>query len=450
MTAERVLIVDDEAGIRFGVRQYLEAQGYQVTEADSCRAAELSFHSSRPDVAVLDHRLEDGGALDLLRRLRAIDPKVPLLVLTAHASVDLAVQAMKEGAENFLTKPLELPLLRAFLERALEQRRERQQRISGESRQLRCEVDPFAGTSPQIRELRECAEKVAVSDTPILLQGETGTGKSLLAKWLHQRSTRAEQPFVDLNCAGLTRQFLETELFGHDKGAFTGATSTKLGLFEVAHRGSVFLDEVADADLQVQPKLLKVLEEKRFRRLGDVRDRTVDIRLIFATHQDLSALVQEKKFRSDLYFRINTIPLRVPALRERREDIPQLARLILKQFAELWKRGPADLSEDAAAALGEYSWPGNVRELRNVLERALLLGDSNVLGRKDLRFEPSPLAVSPFTDTSLSLEEVERRYIEAILQEEQGRVESAAARLKVPKSSLYQKLKRFGISVPRR
>jgi transcriptional regulator with GAF, ATPase, and Fis domain len=246
--------------------------------------------------------------------------------------------------------------------------------------------------TPAIRALAEQARQVVAVDSPLLIHGETGAGKGVLAAWLHQQGPRVDQAFVDINCAALSRELLETELFGHEQGAFTGAVSSKPGLFEVAHRGTVFLDEIGDMALEVQPKVLKVLEEKRFRRLGDVRDRYVDIRLLVATHQDLGRLVREKKFRSDLYFRISTILLSVPPLRERVADIPVLARSLLQRCSADLGRHDVELAPDAEQALQAYSWPGNIRELRNVLERAVLLSDRNMLRCRDLRFDAPPSA----------------------------------------------------------
>ncbi|MEE8218183.1 MAG: sigma-54 dependent transcriptional regulator, partial [Vicinamibacteria bacterium] len=279
------------------------------------------------------HMLPDGTALDLLPRIKELDASLPVIVLTGHASIDLAVRAVKEGADQFLAKPVELPALLVLLRRLLESQRARRRQIAGRTRQAREEIDPFIGSSAPLRKLAEEARRVAASSSPILIEGETGSGKGVLARWLHRNGPRADEPFVDMNCAGLSRDFLETELFGHEKGAFTGAVSAKVGLLEVAHRGVVFLDEIGDLDPQVQPKLLKVLEEKRFRRLGEVRDRQVDIQLIAATHQNLAAMARERKFRSDLYYRISTIPLRVPPLRERPEDIPALARRLVEGFS---------------------------------------------------------------------------------------------------------------------
>jgi DNA-binding NtrC family response regulator len=445
MARNKVLVVDDEPGVRFGIRDFLEQQGYEIEEAQSCEDAQNLFRTSRPDIVIADYMMPDGTALDLLPRLKEIDPDTPLLVLTAHGSIDLAVRAIKEGAEQFLTKPLELPALQVILQRLLQKQRNHHKQLASKTRQVRQAIDPFIGTSPAIRALAEQARKILSSESPILIRGETGSGKGVLARWLHENSPRADEAFVDLNCAGLSRELLETELFGHEKGAFTSATASKQGLFEVAHRGTIFLDEVGDVDLQIQPKLLKVLEEKRFRRVGDVRDRQVDVRLIAATHQDLGQFVREKKFRDDLYFRISTIPLSFPPLRERIEDIPTVAQYLLNKVSVDLGRGELILDEDCIRALQAYSWPGNIRELRNVIERAVLLSDQRSITIKDLHFDGHGSVGAPFLDTRLTLLELEKQHIERVLQEEHGKVEKAAKRLGIPRSSLYQKIKKHQI-----
>lgn len=322
------------------------------------------------DAAIVDVSLPDGNGLELLEQFKQHGLNVPVIVLTGQGSIQLAVRAIKEGAEQFLTKPVELPVLHTLLLRAVDTRRLRQQSAVSQSKARREQLNPFLGKSPAIRRLQELAQRVVHSESPILIQGETGSGKGVLAKWIHDNSPRADEVFMDLNCAGLEREFLETELFGHERGAFTGAVHAKPGLLEVADRGTVFLDEIGDIDLTVQPKLLKVLESKRFRRLGDVHDRAVDIRLISATHRDLRQLVREHRFRDDLYFRITIIPLRIPPLRERQEDIPILAKDILSRIATEHGSDAIALDGDAAAMLQQYPWPGNIREMRNVLERA--------------------------------------------------------------------------------
>lgn len=453
MSNFEILLVDDEPQLRFTVRRFLESRNYGIREADSCKSALEACRESSPDAILLDYNLPDGDALTLLPELQEILPATPILILTAHATVDLAVRAMKQGAEYFLTKPLELPTLHVMLERALENKRNRQKVAASESRVEREFMGAFLGQGPAIRQLAQLAEAALRTDGAVLIQGETGVGKGTLAMWLHNNGPRSKEACVDLNCAGLSRELLESELFGHEKGSFTGAISSKMGLLEIAHRGTVFLDEIGDADLMVQAKLLKVLEDKRFRRLGDVRDRHVDVRLIAATHHDLHALIRENKFRDDLYFRISTIVLKIPPLRERIEDIRLIAQTLIEKVAANVVHSHLELTSDAVAALERYSWPGNIREMRNVLERAALLNDEGSIRAEHLHFEfasrehTATAAPGATADTSLSLSEVERLYIQKVVQEEDGRIERAAQRLGVPRSSLYKKIKAMGILV---
>ena len=374
MARNKILIVDDEAGLRFGVRDYLELQGYEVDEAESCRTAQDRFRAARPDVVVADYLLADGTALDLLPRLKEIDAEIPLLILTAHGSIDLAVRAIKEGAEQFLTKPLELPALLVILQRILENKRNLHKQRANKTREARTAIDPFFGTSPAILGLAEQARKILLTESPILILGETGTGKGVLSRWLHANSPRSEEAFVDLNCAGLSRELLETELFGHEKGAFTSATSSKQGLFEVAHRGTIFLDEIGDVDLQIQPKLLKVLEDKRFRRVGDVRDRQVDVRFR-ATHQDTST-GRKLCLRRSLWNRLFDLS----CVEERKNIQPAQYLLGLVDLG----RGRCN-SVRLSRALQSYSCRER-QELRNVIERPHAQR-SETIGLKDLHFD---------------------------------------------------------------
>ena len=440
MARPRVLLVEDDASVAFAVRTFLEARQFDVEHCDSIERALILQRGSTPDVMVCDYRLPDGTALDLLEKLKASGAPTPFIILTAHGSVDLAVRAMKEGAESFLTKPVELGTLQVILERSIENRRTRQKEIAARATR-RSEIDPFLGVSRAITSLRENVERVLPTEAPVLLLGETGTGKSVLARWIHERSPRAEEAFVNLNCAGLSRELLESELFGYEKGAFTGALSAKQGLLEIGHRGTVFLDEIGDVDAQVQPKLLKVLEEKEFRRLGDVKDRRVDIRLIAATHYEIGALVRSNRLRSDLYFRINTVSFVLPPLRQRTEDIVPLADSMLERIAAATGRR-LTLSASAQSALARYSWPGNIRELRNVLERAVILADGDEVTSQALQFEQQPTG-SPAPNLSMTLAEVEQWYITAVLDDVEGNVERAAARLAVPRSTLYNKLRQY-------
>lgn len=447
MAAGRVLLVDDEPQVRTVVRRILESRGYLVEEVTTCRAAEDLVRREPPDIAILDYELPDGDALKLLPRLRAVDPNLPAVILTGQGSIDLAVRAIQEGADHFLTKPVDLATLRVVVERLLEQRRAQRRLRAHDDRRARVEVDPFACASDAIRRVAEQAHRIAASDSSVLIQGETGAGKGALARWLHDHGPRATEPFVAINCAGLARELIESELFGHVKGAFTGAVVAKTGLFDVAHRGTVFLDEIGDIDLAVQPKLLKALEEKQIRPVGDVADHAVDIRLLAATHQDLAALVREKRFRSDLYFRISTVPLTLPPLRDRVDDIPVLARQMLDRLAADLGRPPVQVAPETLALLQRYLWPGNIRELRNVLERGLLLSEGPVLAPGDLRFEAGVAGPPDVGNDLLTLKELERQHVERVLRLEGGRVADAAKRLGIPRSSLYQKIKEYRIVV---
>ncbi len=443
-TRNRVLLVDDEAVIRSAIRKFLAAAGFEVTEAENRVTALSKLRSFRPDAAIVDYKLPDGTALDLLPHLRGIDESMAIVVLTAHATIDLAVAAMKEGADQFLTKPVELPSLLAILQRSLDTHRDLQSGLVGRSKTEKNTLDPFAGASAAIRQLETDVQKIVSSDRPVLIQGETGTGKGVLANWLHLHSRRRGEAFVDLNCAGLSKELLESELFGHERGAFTGAVQPKQGLLDLAHRGTLFLDEIGDIDVQVQPKLLKVLEEKQFRRLGDVKPRFADVRLLAATHHDLSVAVREKRFREDLYFRINTILLRLPPLRERPEDVPALANDLLARVAQEMGHAAATLTDGAMRALQEQRWRGNVRELKNVLERTLLMRQGTEITRSDLRFEQHA-ANGAANNTHLTLTEVEARHIGAVLAEESGSVERAAKRLGITRNTLYYKMRKHGI-----
>jgi DNA-binding NtrC family response regulator len=453
-TKTHVLVVEDDGAIRLGVREYLGAMGYAVSEAGNCAEAQDEFRRNPIDVALVDYQLPDGNALHLLKAFRALDKEVPVIILTAHGSIDLAVRAIQAGAEQFLTKPLDMAAMVVFVEKALEHRQNRRQMAGERIDQARHAFVPFLGHSAAIRELEAQAMRIVKSHAPVLILGETGAGKGVLAKWLHHHGPRAKEPYVDLNCAGLARELIESELFGHEKGAFTGAATAKAGLIEVAHRGTMFLDEIGDMDLAVQPKLLKVLEEKRFRRVGDVRERSVDVRFMAAANQDLTKKAEEKQFRQDLLYRINTITLRVPSLRSRREDIPLLAATILGALARDMPHAERTLTPGAIQALQAYPWPGNVRELRNVLEHAVLLTDGRTIDADALGLSrggvwpapaatPAPLAAEG--DTTLKASEIQE--IVRALQAEGGRVERAARRLGVPRSSLYQKIRKHGIPI---
>jgi DNA-binding NtrC family response regulator len=440
-------VVDDEAVVRRLIHRAFGAEDYRVLEAETAAQGQELFRSSRPDVALIDYMLADGDGLDLLRSLRTMDSATPIIILTGHGSIDLAVQARREGADDFLTKPVELPALLLIVQRSIENSRNRQLTLAQRSRQSRTKADPFVGDSAAIRSLSQRAHGVVDSSVPVLILGETGVGKGLLASWLHAHGPRAAEAFVDLNCAGLSRELLESELFGHEKGAFTGAVTAKQGLFEIAHHGTIFLDEVGDVSTEIQPKLLKVVEEQCFRRLGDVRDRTVDVRLVAATHHDLAQRMRQGAFRRDLYYRISVVPLLVPPLREREGDILLLARLLLARCCAELGRPETRLSPSAETALREYSWPGNVRELRNVLERAALLRRQSVLDAADLELGEAASGPS-HSDVGLSLRAAERCHISRVLESRGGDVIQAAQILGLSRSALYQKIRKHKIAAP--
>jgi DNA-binding NtrC family response regulator len=436
-----VLLCDDEASIRLTIGDYLSAQGCQIEEAADLAQLRGVLRARRPDVLVLDYRLTDGYSLDIVPELKMLYPNLPIVILTGHGSIDLAVRAIQAGADQFMTKPVELEALAVMLQRLLSSRQIGRRDAASRTRSASCAVDPFIGTTEAMRRLQHDARRVAATDRPVLIEGETGSGKGVLTRWLHRAGARADEPIVELNCAAFARELIDSELFGHERGAFTGAITAKQGLFEVADRGTLFLDEIGDMELGLQAKLLKAVEEKKFRRVGDLRERVSDIRLVAATHRNLAELAHQEKFRSDLYFRISTMRLTIPSLRSRREDIPMLAGYFVHVLCGEMARSEAVVEGDALSALQQYHWPGNLRELRNVLERALLLTDGNVITKHDLRFDYETVAATATGGDSLA--DAERAHVERIVKDESGDIDRAAARLGIARSTLYQKLKKY-------
>jgi DNA-binding NtrC family response regulator len=459
MPQARVLVVDDEPSLRNQIQQLLRMDGCEVATAGSVAAARLEFDSQNPEVCLLDYQLPDGTAIELIESFKEKNPSVGILVLTGHREIELAVACVKAGAEQFLTKPVELAALRTMVRRLAEERRSKRNEAATRSKDERDEPNPFVGTSDAIRRLEESARSAAQSDGTVLLLGETGSGKGVLARWIHLNSARRREAFVDLNCGGLSREMLDSELFGYARGAFTGAQQAKPGLFEIADRGTFFLDEIGDIELTLQPKILKVVEEKRFRRLGEVAERRVETRLIAATHRDLAAAAEAQQFRADLYYRLNTFTIQLPSLRERATDLPELTDVLLARLQrETGHR--ATLDDDARRELERRRWSGNVRELRNALEGALLRARAGVIRADCLPPEgpnrPSPTQaaertgaappnLSAFEGFTGSLEALERRYIEHVLRETGGNVDRAAERLAIPRSTLYQRIRTYGI-----
>jgi len=444
-----ILVVEDDDLVRSAMAYHLNMHGFDVHVASSCALARQVFAAQRFDVVVTDFRLGDGDALGLIGYFRVLNPRIAVLVLTGYGSIELAVRAVREGAMDFLTKPVELARLLDLVRSASNARA-----AAGTWRVGNSSVPK----SDKMRRFMDDLDAVAGSDAPLLVLGETGTGKSTVAREIHLRGPRATKPFVDVNCGGLRGDFLESELFGHERGSFTGAVAAKAGLLESADGGTLFLDEIGDIDLAVQAKILKVLEEKRFRRLGDVRERNVDVRLIAATHHDIDAACQRGAFRWDLYYRINTLRLDVPPLRERIDDLDTLVTTILERLCERDGWRPPEVASDAMDMLRQHAWPGNVRELRNVLERAVVFHRGDVLRAGHLRLDRravSPLSQrgaeprcsmpeAPHADAS-TLQALERSAIMTALIAERGRVAAAAKRLGIARSTLYQKVKTFGL-----
>ncbi len=441
-----LLLVDHDPTLRALVRESLNRKEIRVIEARNCAQVERIIADQPLHAALLSSRLEDGTVLDILAMFRNVGRQISVIVLTEPDAVGLAIEAMQQGADHFLTKPIAPTTLVAALERCLAEVQARRRNAGYDANRNQHQPDPFRGQSQSIQKLEILARKITSTHRPVLLLGETGTGKGLMARWLHDHGPRRDEAFVQLNCAGLKSELLENELFGHARGAFTGASSEKKGLLEVADHGTLFLDEIGDMDLGIQAKLLKTLEEQTFRRLGDVTERRVNVHLLAATHQKLAKMVKSGTFRSDLYFRLSTFKLELPALRHRAEDIPILAAYIFEQLARELGRSRTRLSQGAIDALINYRWPGNIRELRNVLEHAMLLGDSMIIEQSDFSFE------SVFGEASgqldLSLEELEALHIERVLWRHEGAVTSAAKDLGIQRSTLYEKIKKYGIKRP--
>ncbi len=379
MSKANVLVVDDQDSIRHFVGRALEDDGYTVVTAASVREAREAIERDMPDLAFLDLKLPDGSGLELLREIKRVQPEVPVVLMTAFGELETAVEAMSAGAFWFVKKPFQNEELLALAQRAMES-----QKLWLELRRLRnqafADEDYLHSSSPAMQEAYAIAEQVARGDTTsVLIEGESGTGKEYFANLIHRMSARHSQPFVEINCAAIPSELLESELFGHEKGAFTDARAQKLGLMELANGGTLFLDEIGEMSPMLQVKLLRVLERRTFKRVGGTKDIAVNLRIISATNQDLEKMVREGSFREDLYYRLKVVPLYVPPLRERKEDIVPLARLFMERFAKQFKKPFRDLSPAAQRLLLDYAWPGNIRELRNLFERTVLLESGEVV-----------------------------------------------------------------------
>jgi DNA-binding NtrC family response regulator len=457
----QILIVEDKDSLRTMLRHALERQGHAVIEARDQPEAVKTLQQSQPALVLSDLRLPDGDGFGVLRASKEIDPDVPVIVMTAYGSIEDAVTAMKEGALDFLAKPVDPDHLLLLVSRALEQRRlVTENLLMKEELAVRRGAPQLVGDDASLRKVFTALQRAASTDTTVLIEGESGTGKELFARSLHALSSRTDAPFVAINCAAIPETLLETELFGHEKGAFTGAVSRKPGKFEMAHRGTLFLDEIGDLPLPLQAKILRALEERRFERVGGTALVTVDVRLVAATNRGLRAAVAARRFREDLYFRLSVFPITVPPLRDRGNDIPLLARYFVDRFCRDLKKKSLTLSPAALEALQAYRWPGNVRELQNCIERAVILADGDSILPRHLNLSfvsaspveepPNPWSQLDLTGTladvtKRAVAEVEQLKIREVMREADGNRGRAAELLQISYKNLLVKLKEHAI-----
>ncbi len=459
---EPLLLVEDKAELRAVLRKALERAGWAVDEAADGNAAVEKVRRLRYLLVLTDLKLPGLSGLDVLREVKEADPSIPVIIMTAFGSVEEAVTAMKEGAFDFIQKPVDLDHLKLLVERAASQQRLlRENLLLREEYASRYGFPRIVGEHPAIVAISQQVQRVAAAESTVLLLGESGTGKELFARAVHHLSRRREQPFVALNCAAIPEGLVENELFGHEKGAYTGAGSRKIGKMELAHHGTLFLDEIGDLPLLTQTKLLRVLEERRFERIGGTQAVEVDLRLVCATNKNLDAAVAARTFREDLYFRIATVPITIPPLRERPTDIPLLAEHFLDRFRREMGKPGLRLTEEAQRRLATHDWPGNIRELQNTIERAVILADGDTLDVADLRLPAARPAAGDIPTGTLaenfswegSLEDVvsravshvERFKIEAALRDCRWNKTRAAEQLGVAYKTLLNKIKALGL-----
>lgn len=442
-----LLVVDDDNDLRGSVVRRLKRQGYSVRDAElPSQAIELAG-KRHFDIALIDLSMPEMNGIELLGRLKQIEPGCEVVMLTGEATVETAVEAMKHGAYDYITKPCPFDELHVVLTKAWER-----QQLGRENTQLRAALDratpstEIVGETKAIRNVLRLIEKTAPTDSPVLILGESGTGKELVARAVHRNSQRADKPMVTINCAALQESLLESELFGHEKGAFTGASAAKLGLFQVADGGTLFVDELGELAPALQAKLLRVLEDGSLRRVGSTREQKVDVRIIAATNRDLQQKVSESRFREDLFYRINVLSIEIPPLRERRDDIP----LLIDHFLGRSGHGNWQIADDARKAMCHYHWPGNVRELSNIIERGTILADDNRITLADLpenisRCLGAPPETDGIADEVDDLEERERRHVAHVLAREQGSRKRAADALGINRRSLYRLIEKYGL-----
>ncbi|MFQ3547203.1 MAG: sigma-54 dependent transcriptional regulator [Termitinemataceae bacterium] len=443
----RLLVVDDEKNIREGLAAALEMDGYEVIVAADGDEAYKRFQKGDIDLVITDLRMPGLSGEELLRRINTESPGVPVIVLTGHGTVETAVEAMRNGAYDFLTKPLNLDRLSLLVKRALQNRElVLQHRRLEEELERNKTFEMFIGNSPAMRKIFDTIRQVAPTKASVLITGESGVGKELVANAIHELSPRKTKPLIKVHCAALAASLLESELFGHEKGAFTGAISRKRGRFELAHEGTLFLDEIGEIDQNVQIKILRVLQEKKFERVGGEETLEVDVRIVAATNRDLKAEIEKGTFREDLYYRLNVVNIHVPPLRERKDDIPLLATAFLKEFSQENSKMIEGIDPRARSALYLYDWPGNVRELRNCMESAVVMAKGSVITLDDL--PPTVRNASDSTWIRLPigtpLEEAEKIIIRETLSAQKGNKSKTAEILGIGRKTLHRKLAEWG------
>ena len=459
MSHEEILVVDDEKNIRSSLEGILKDEGYRVRGIATGEELLKQVAQAVPDLVILDVWLPGMDGLQTLEDVKRLHPELPVIMISGHSTVEAAVKATKLGAYDFIEKPLSLEKTVLSVRNALDR-----QRLELENRALRQTLEQryeIVGESPAIQALRAQIQSAAPSHGRVLIRGESGTGKELIARAIHRQSLRRDKPFVEVNCAAIPDELIESELFGHEKGAFTGATTKRRGKFELADGGTIFLDEVGDMSLKTQAKVLRVLQEQTFERVGGTETLTVDVRVIAASNKNLEEEIQKGTFREDLFYRLNVIPFEVPPLRERREDIPILANHFLRLFSEEYGRRGKSLSPEAMQLLLQHPWPGNVRELRNVIERMVIMVPQDTIRHFDvapsLRARPGAVPEAPTEaegvwDGTLreARERFERQYILRRLGEANWNITRTAERLGIERSNLHRKLKAYGIELPKR
>lgn len=459
MPRENVLIVDDEKLIRWSMRQKLESWNYQITEAETLHEARALVQRELPDLITLDMKLPDGSGIDFLKQLKQSHAEIPIIVITAFGVVDVAVQALKLGAYDFIEKPINFEKLENSIRNALETNRLKTQVAqTSKSNQNRFRLENIVGKSKALHEVLELIKRLArAGASTLLVQGESGTGKDLVSRALHYESSRRDNPFFALNCAAIPETLIETELFGYEKGAFTDAKTMKKGVFEMADGGTVFLDEISEMHINMQSKFLRVLEDQTFRRVGGVKDISVNVQVVASTNRNLEQSVREGKFREDLFYRLSVIPILIPPLRERKEDIPVLVDHFIQRYNIQFRKNVKGITPDGLKLLMAYPWPGNIRELKNAVERAMILVDKDMIDVTQLPIrisEPSGSASlsQPVGDQLVKLppegaglDDVEKELIQQALQYANGNKTKASKLLKISRDTLRYKVQKHGL-----